>query len=351
MPSGIGYKGSLWKLSESWVLDDNQQPEDEDQVEADAPESTSESAPQAANDDPSPEEGAEDSVDGNPDGEDIDEGVEALLAGDAHIGEGTLVVDVEGFEGPLDVLLALARTQKVDITKISILALAEQFLVFIEQAKKLKLELAADYLVMAAWLAYMKSRLLLPSDGDEDEPTGEELAARLAFQLQRLQAMRNVAAKLFARNRLGRDVFARGAPEGIRVVRKSEYTATLYELLRAYSEGRIRGVDVEYKVVRPIVLAVEDARRRLENMLGRIPDWSRLDQFLPTGFAAHKLFGIDPDEAADAGGDISRKMRRSAAASTLVASLELARDGVLEVRQAELFAPIYIRKKTAEGQQ
>lgn len=282
--------------------------------------------------------------------ESVDAGVDALLAGDSHSGEGTLVVDVEGYEGPLDVLLALARTQKVDITKISILALADQFLIFIEEAKKVKLELAADYLVMAAWLAYMKSRLILPSDDDEDEPTGEELAARLAFQLQRLQAMRNVAAKLFARNRLGRDVFARGAPEGIRVVRKSEYSASLYELLKAYSDGRIRGEEVEYKVIKPIVLAIEDARRRLEAVLGRIPDWSRLDEFLPTGFAAHKLFGIEPDEAGEVDGELSRKMRRSAASSTFTASLELVRDGYLEIRQTEAFAPIYIRKRNAEGQ-
>jgi segregation and condensation protein A len=281
----------------------------------------------------------------------FDLGVEAVLGGGMGANdESTLVVDVEGFEGPLDVLLALARTQKVDITKISILALAEQFLIFIEEAKKIQLELAADYLVMAAWLAYMKSRLLLPSEDDEDEPTGEELAARLAFQLQRLQAMRNVAAKLFARNRLGRDVFARGAPEGIRVVRTSEYHATLYELLKAYSDGRIRGSEVEYKVQRPIVLALEDARRRLEAILGRIPDWSRLDDFLPTGFAAHKLFGVEPNEAGEIDGDLSRRMRRSAAASTFTAGLELARDGFLDIRQAEPFAPIYIRKRHSEGQ-
>lgn len=292
--------------------------------------------PEAGNDDFAPE--AIDTV---------DQGMDVLIAG-SEITDDTLVVDVEGYEGPLDMLLALSRAQKVDITKISILALADQFLEFIEKAKTLKLELAADYLVMAAWLAYLKSRLLLPTEGDEDEPTGEELAARLAFQLQRLQAMRNVAAKLFARNRLGRDVFARGDPEGIRVVRKSEYSATLYELLKAYSDGRIRGSEVEYKVVRPIVLAIEDARRRLEGILGRIPDWSRLDEFLPVGVASHGLFGIDPDEAGAIDGAVARRMRRSAKASTFTAGLELARDGFLELRQTEHFAPIYIRKRTAE---
>lgn len=272
-----------------------------------------------------------------------------IVGGDGAVMPGTLVVDVEGYEGPLDMLLALSRAQKVDITKISILALADQFLQFIEEAKSLKLELAADYLVMAAWLAYLKSRLLLPSEGDDDEPTGDELAARLAFQLQRLQAMRNVAAKLFARNRLGRDIFARGAPEGIRVIRKSEYSATLYELLRAYSDGRIRGSEVEYKVERPIVLAIEDARRRLEGILGRIPEWSRLDEYLPTGVASYGLFGIGPDEAGAIDGAIARRVRRSAKASTFTAGLELARDGFLEIRQTEHFAPIYIRKrKTAQ---
>lgn len=278
-------------------------------------------------------------------------GIDALISGgESGTMPGTLVVDVEGYEGPLDVLLALSRAQKVDITKISILALADQFLKFIEEAKSLKLEIAADYLVMAAWLAYLKSRLLLPTEGDEDEPTGEELAARLAFQLQRLQAMRNVAAKLFARNRLGRDVFARGAPEGIRLIRKPEYSATLYELLKAYSDGRIRGSDVEYKVVRPIVLAIEDARRRLEAILGRIPDWSLLDDFLPTGVASHRLFGLDPDEAGATDGKVVARMRRSAKASTFTAGLELARDGELEIRQTEPFAPIYIRKRPAGDQ-
>lgn len=316
------------------------------ETEETEPSDTPATVPEAGNDDVAPEapEGSDAPANSEPD----EFGIESLIAGDdGGVMPGTLVVDVEGYEGPLDVLLALSRAQKVDITKISILALAEQFLQFIEEAKSLKLELAADYLVMAAWLAYLKSRLLLPTEDDGEEPTGEELAARLAFQLQRLQAMRNVAAKLFARDRLGRDVFARGAPEGVRVIRKSEYSATMYELLKGYSEGRIRGAEVEYKVIKPIVLAIEDARRRLEAILGRIPDWSRLEDFLPTGVASHRLFGLDPDEAGATDGKIVAKMRRSARASTFTAGLELARDGFLEIRQTEPFAPIYIRQRKA----
>ncbi|TNE42214.1 MAG: segregation/condensation protein A [Alphaproteobacteria bacterium] len=270
---------------------------------------------------------------------------ESLMGGSGASSKEALVVDVEGFEGPLDVLLAMARTQKVDITKISILKLAEQYLEFVNQARTMKLELAADYLVMAAWLTYLKSRLLLPSEEEEEGPSGEELAARLAFQLQRLQAMRNVAARLFARDRLGRDFFFRGAPEGVRIVRKSEYHATLYELLKAYSDERVRTIDANYHIERPLVLAIEDARRRLEAVLGRIPDWSRLEDFLPTGIASYRLFNVNPEEAADAESDLGKKMRISARASTFVAGLELARDGVLEIRQLEPFAPIYIRKR------
>jgi segregation and condensation protein A len=257
----------------------------------------------------------------------------------------SLVVDVEGFEGPLDVLLAMARTQKVDITKISILGLAEQYLNFIAEARSMKLELAADYLVMAAWLTYLKSRLLLPSEDEEEGPTGAEMAARLAFQLQRLQAMRNIAATLFGRDRLGRDVFSRGAPEGVRVIRKSEYHASMYELLKAYSDERVRTIEANYKIERRPVLAIEDARRRLEAILGRIPDWSRLDDYLPTGVASHKLFGVDPEAAADPNSKLARGMRRSAKASTFTAGLEMARDGFLEIKQLEPFAPIYIRKR------
>jgi len=163
-------------------------------------------------------------------------------AEDAVLRDAALIVSLEGFEGPLDVLLALARTQKVDLAKISVLALAEQYLAFVAEAQKLRLELAADYLVMAAWLAFLKSRLLLPRDGAEDAPSADELAARLAFRLQRLNAMREVAAKLMTRKRLGRDVFARGMPEGVRTIRVRQYTAIIYDLLKAYADQRRRNV-------------------------------------------------------------------------------------------------------------
>ncbi len=275
----------------------------------------------------------------------FDPGVETVIAGSG--GDASLVVDVEGFEGPLDVLLALARTQKVDLAKISILALADQFLNFVTSAKNMKLELAADYLVMAAWLAFMKSRLLLPSDDEEEGPSGEELAARLALQLQRLQAMRNVAAKLFGRDRLGRDVFARGMPEGIRLKRTPEYKDTLYDLLKAYSEERVRNIDADLRIQKPPVLAIEDARRRLEAVLGRIEDWSKLEDFLPTGVAAYKLFNISPEQAGDPDSNLTERIRRSATASTFTAGLELARDGYLEIRQLEPFAQIYIKQRVA----
>jgi segregation and condensation protein A len=238
-----------------------------------------------------------------------------------------LMVDVEGFEGPLDLLLALARTQKVDLKKISIGALADQYLLFIAEARKLKLELAADYLVMAAWLAYLKSRLLLPEPGD-DEPTGEELAARLAFELQRLEAMRGVAARLMARDRLGREVFARGMPEGIYIARTTRYEVPLYDLLKAYGDGRVRH-SVRHLEIRPApVYRVEEARRRLEAMLGAvIKDWNSLEALLPQELRAQGL-------------------GRSALASTLMASLELVREGTLDMRQLSPFGPVYIRQRS-----
>jgi segregation and condensation protein A len=236
-----------------------------------------------------------------------------------------LMVDVEGFEGPLDLLLALARTQKVDLKKISIGALADQYLAFIAEARKLKLELAADYLVMAAWLAYLKSRLLLPEPAD-DEPTGEELAARLAFELQRLEAIRDVGARLMVRDRLGRDVFSRGMPEGIYIARTTRYEVSLYELLKAYGDGRVRH-SVRRLEIRPAaVYRVEDARRRLEAMLGAVKDWNSLEALLPRELEAQGL-------------------GRSALASTLMASLELVREGALDMRQLSPFGPVYIRQR------
>ncbi|KAB2910709.1 MAG: segregation/condensation protein A [Hyphomicrobiaceae bacterium] len=239
-----------------------------------------------------------------------------------------LVVCIEGFEGPLDVLLALARTQKVDLAKISVLALAEQYLVFIAEAQKLRLELAADYLVMAAWLAFLKSRLLLPREPSTDEqPTGEELAARLAFRLKRLEAMRDVSAKLMTRRRLGRDVFARGMPEGVRTIRVRQYTAKVFDLLKAYADQRRRTVKRVHVVPRRTVWSIKDARLRLEALIGRgAAQWVQLEMYL-------EQFVPGPEVA------------RTALASSFGATLEMAREGLVELSQAEPFAPIYMRKR------
>lgn len=243
------------------------------------------------------------------------------------VAQGGLVVDIDGFEGPLDVLLALARTQKVDLAKIAILPLADQYLEFINEAKRLELDLAADYLVMASWLAFLKSKLLLPPPEEEEGPSGEEMAARLAFQLRRLEAMRNSAAELMKRKRMGQHVFQRGAPEGIRVTRTSVYTGTLYDLLKAYSEERIRALKpTKMTIKKQPVFAIEAARRRLEKMMGMLIDWDRIDALLPEEFA-------------------TGKERRTALASTFSASLELVRDGHIEVQQGEAFQPIFVRKR------
>ncbi|WP_421724103.1 segregation and condensation protein A [Bauldia sp.] len=236
--------------------------------------------------------------------------------------EPALVVDVDGFEGPLDLLLALARTQKVDITRISILALAEQYLAFIEEVRKLRLEVAADYLVMAAWLAYLKSRLLLP-EPETDEPSGEEMAAELAFRLQRLEAMRDAAARLANRDRLGRDVFARGAPEPVSVVKYSEYSATLYDLLSAYAARRQEQAIAVVHVRRRKVWSLQEAKDILSGMIGSLADWAPLDTFLSPY--------LNPED------------RATVTASSFGASLELVREGRIEMRQTEPFAPLYIR--------
>ncbi|PTW60039.1 condensin subunit ScpA [Breoghania corrubedonensis] len=235
-----------------------------------------------------------------------------------------LVVDVDGYEGPLDLLLTLARSQKVDLTRISILALAEQYLTFVHEARKLRLELAADYLVMAAWLAYLKSRLLLPEQKDDDEPTGEELAAALAFRLRRLEAMREVAARLMNRNRLGRDVFPRGAPETVAVVRRSEWGATIYDLLMAYASQRQRNSVTSVSVGKRSVWSLADARTILTRLVGAAADWAPIDSYLATYMAR-------PEE------------RVSVLASAFSASLELVREGKVELRQSNPFAPLYIR--------
>jgi segregation and condensation protein A len=240
------------------------------------------------------------------------------------------VVDIDGFEGPLDLLLALARTQKVDLAKVSILALVEQYLSFISQAQQLKLEIAADYLVMAAWLAYLKSRLLLPKDKDAaDTTSAEELAQRLAFRLMRLEAMRDKAAILLTRRRLDRDVFPRGQPERVQVTRDTTYTATVYDLLKAYAEQRRRTVRVVHVVKARRVWSIKEARQRLEKLVGATAgDWSQLDlfleQYLPKG-----------------------EEERTALASSFGATLEMAREGLIELRQDEPFAPIYMRKREA----
>ena len=244
-------------------------------------------------------------------------------AGDYAGGE-QLVVDIEGYEGPLDVLLTLARAQKVDLEKISILALVEQYIAFINQARQLRLEIAADYLVMAAWLAYLKSRLLLPDEPSEGEPTGEEMAARLTFQLQRLEAMRQRGAEIMSRHRLGLDVFARGEPEGVTVIRHSRYELSMYELLRAYAMQMVRHNASHAMVVRSPVYSIEGAIERLRGMLGAFPDWTQLESFLPKGT-------LNPEEM------------RSAIASTFAASLEVAKQGLVELRQLKTFGPIFVR--------
>jgi segregation and condensation protein A len=242
--------------------------------------------------------------------------------------EGSLVVMVDGFEGPLDLLLTLARNQKVDIAKISILKLADQYLEFIEQAKRINLELAADYLVMAAWLAYLKSRLVLPQEkAPEGEPSADEMAARLRWRLQRLDAMRAAATRLMGRERLDRDVFGRGDPEALNVIRLRTYKDTLYDLLTAYATDRVRklGGNAYRPQIAP-VLQIEEARERLERMLGKISDWSGLTRLLPFEWQ---------------GG----ARRRSAMASTLLACLELARDGKVELQQMAPFEEIFVRDR------
>ncbi len=238
-----------------------------------------------------------------------------------------LIVDVGAYEGPLDLLLTLSRTQKVDLRQISILALAEQYLAFVEQAKRLRLELAADYLVMAAWLAFLKSRLLLPPDPSEEGPSGEELAAHLAFQLERLEAMRNAAAQLMARDQLGRDFFARGITEDVQRVRRVTYTATLLDLMQGYARIRTRDDFRPFVMDRQHVMTMEQALERMRGLIGFAGDWTDISSYLPDGWDA------DPQR------------RRSTTAATFAASLELAKEGKIEIRQGENFAPIQIRKK------
>lgn len=248
--------------------------------------------------------------------------------GSAATAESALYLELDGWEGPLDLLLDLARRQKVDLRTISILALVDQYLTYIEQAEALKLELAADYLVMAAWLAYLKSALLLPREEQED-PSPEEMALRLQLRLQRLGAMREAAARLMGRDRLGRDVFARGAPEGLRVDRKNRWQCEWFDLVQAYGQVKARTQPVVHMVRDRMVMTLDSALARVSAMLGVALDWMELRDFLPPS---------QGEEWADV------KLRRSALASSFVAALELARQGKAELAQEQIFGPLRLRQ-------
>ena len=248
------------------------------------------------------------------------------LGADRGTTEPTMIVDVEGFEGPLDLLLTLARNQKVDLHKISILALADQYLTFIEAARKMRLELAADYLVMAAWLAYLKSRLLLPDTGTTEGPSAEDMALALANRLRRLEAIRDVAQRMMERPQLNRDVFARGLPEPIDEIKQSEWTATLYDLLSAYATQRSRTALSRVRFKQRSVWSLAEARAALERLIGQSTDWSRIDHFLIS-------YVVEPAIAA------------TVLASSFASALELVREGVAEIHQKESFAPIFMRKR------
>jgi segregation and condensation protein A len=253
------------------------------------------------------------------------------LNDDRASGDPALVVDVEGFEGPLDLLLMMARTQKVDLTKISILALADQYLAFIEAARQLRLELAADYLVMAAWLAYLKSRLLLPSnDATEPGPSAEDMALALAHRLRRLEAFRNVAAQLMGRPQFDRDVFGRGAPEPIEEVKKPEWSATLYDLLTAYTVQRQHSALARVRFAKRKAWSLAEARAALERLIGQTDDWTRIDEYLIS-------YLVEPSMAA------------TVFASSFASALELVREGEAEIHQKQAFAPLFMRKRVGVG--
>jgi segregation and condensation protein A len=236
-----------------------------------------------------------------------------------------LTVDIDGWEGPLDLLLALARTQKVDLRQISILALVEQYLAFVEDARSLRLELAADYLVMAAWLAYLKSALLLPKDPEID-PSPEELALRLQLRLERLNAMRESGARLMARDRIGRDIFVRGAPEGIRTIKARTWDCSYFDLITAYGQVQARTQPVMHIVKRRAVMTLDEALTRVSALIGKAINWTDIHSFLPPGSDG-----------------IEVQMQRSALASSFVAVLELARRGKIDLQQESNFAPLMIR--------
>ena len=245
---------------------------------------------------------------------------------------GDLVVEIDGFEGPLDLLLTLARKQKVDLTRISISTLAEQYLSFISAAKKIRLEIAADYLVMAAWLAYLKSRLLLPTTDDQEDASAPEMAEALTFQLRRLDVMRDAGETLMARPRLGRDVFARGTPEGMDVVKTPVYQLSLYEVLKSYADNRRRVKASQLTIEASSLHSLSDALERMRGLIGDMTDWTALTAFLPSDL----LDGV---------------VLRSGIASTFSASLEMVKEGRAEIRQSGSFGPIFVKKKeiTANG--
>jgi segregation and condensation protein A len=240
-----------------------------------------------------------------------------------------LYVDVAGYEGPLDLLLDLARRQKVDLARISVLALAEQYLGFIETIREKRIEIAADYLVMAAWLAYLKSRLMVPSAESDDEPTGEMMAALLQFRLKRLEAMRRAAMQLMNRPILGVAMHARGLPEPIVIERRHLWEASLYELLKAYATQRERGIPVDYAPRERNVWSLQEARDILQRLIGDSMDWVPLDTYLD------RYLGSGED-------------RRTATASTFASSLELVRQGQVEVRQSLAFGPLFLRRRQGE---
>jgi segregation and condensation protein A len=246
--------------------------------------------------------------------------------------EPALVLDLDGYEGPIDLLLALAREQKVDLARISILALADQYLAFIAGQRRLNLEIAADYLVMAAWLAYLKSRLLLPDPPEEEGPSAVELAEALAHRLRLLEAMQRAGATLMAQPQLGRDVFARGAPEGLDRIDRPVFELSLYELLKAYATSHRRQHGQVLTILPSSYHSLSEALERLAQFVGRVPDWAELENFLPDELRAGPL-------------------RRSALASTFAALLELAKTGRLELRQDRSFGPLYLRSGVgARGQ-
>jgi len=239
--------------------------------------------------------------------------------------EENLILDIDGFEGPLDVLLALARTQKVDLKQISILQLVQQFLEFVAEDRVQKLEKAADYLVMAAWLTYLKSRLLLPEENSEEDMSAEEMAAQLTYQLQRLAAIRDAAARLMSRNQLKRDVFARGLPEPVIVTRNASFALSLYDLLRTYADHKTRHAIADIRIHKPDIYTLDQALERLNTMIGLALDWTDLYQFLPEM-------------------DMADDMKRSVKASLFTASLEMARAGKAEIVQKQTFGPLLIKK-------